>query len=70
MSENINYRRMGSGKSSIGQFQLIPWIDIPEACLWRNPELRDWQQKMKQREEANQETLNQLARLIQNNKED
>lgn len=70
MSESLSARRMGRGKADISQFQLEPWIDLPESVLWKLPELRDWQNRMRLREEANQDTLNQLARLMQNSKEE
>lgn len=66
MATNINADRMRDNVSALGRITWEPWINLPEDLMRRFPSMRDWNSRMKLRDENHRGKIDEeLARLQQ-----
>ncbi len=62
---NNNFKRQAEGKASIPQFAIEDWVDLPVSIMFKFPDLREWNEQMKQRFQSMQIKLAERDRLEQ-----
>lgn len=61
---NPSAQRLADRPGLVTSINWDPWIDLPESVMQRIPELREWNHRLRLRDEANRQKIDdELSRL-------